>query len=65
MDAVVWPLGNHRYAVPGDEDKVTLEPVQNVVGPPALMVAVGAVLTMTWEGADIAEQPRAFVTLTV
>ena len=45
--------------------KVTLPPVQNVVGPPAEMVGVtGVGLTVTVVAVDVLEQPLA-VTVTI
>ena len=44
----------------------TLPPVQNVVGPPAVIVGVdGFGFTVTLVGADVAEHPFPSVTLTV
>src|SRR5688500_18558785 len=45
--------------------RVTLPPAQNVVGPEAVMLAVGAGLTPTFVGADVAVQPLASVTVTL
>jgi hypothetical protein len=39
--------------------------VQNVVGPPGVMVAVGLALTVTVVAADVALQPLALVTVTL
>jgi hypothetical protein len=44
---------------------VTLPPAQNVVGPPAVMLAVGLALTVTAVGEDVVLQPLALVTVTV
>jgi hypothetical protein len=44
---VVAPV-DHKYVVPALEVKVTLPPVQKVVGPPAVIVGVpGSALTVT------------------
>ena len=40
-------------------------PAQNVVGPPAVMVAVGSALTVTLVAEDGALQPFALVTVTL
>ena len=64
IDCVVAPL-DQRYDEPADAVSVTLPPVQNVVGPPAVMLAVGLALTVTAVGTDVALQPFAFVTVTL
>jgi archaellum component FlaF (FlaF/FlaG flagellin family) len=64
IDCVVAPV-DHEYDVPLDAVSVTLPPAQNVVGPPAVMVAVGFALTVTIVGADVALHPFAFVTVTL
>ena len=64
IDDVVAPV-DQRYDVPLDAVRVTLPPVQKVVGPPAVMVAVGLALTVTTAAADVALQPLAFVTVTL
>jgi hypothetical protein len=52
MAAVVAPV-DHRYVVPALEVNVTLPPVQNAVGPPAVMVGVaGSALTVTTVAAE-------------
>jgi len=61
---VVAPV-DQRYDVPLDAVSVTLPPAQNVVGPPAVIVAVGLALTVTDVGALAALQPAAFVTVTL
>jgi hypothetical protein len=60
---VVAPF-DQRYEVPLDAVSVTLPPAQNVVGPPAVMLAVGLALTVTVVGDDVALQPFVFVTVT-
>lgn len=45
--------------------RVTFPPAQNVVGPEAVMLAVGAGLTATFVGADVAVQPFVSVTVTL
>jgi hypothetical protein len=64
IDAVVAPV-DQRYEVPLDAVSVTLPPVQNVVGPPAVMLAVGIVFAVTTAGDDVVLQPLALVTATV
>jgi hypothetical protein len=44
---------------------VTLPPVQNVVGPPAVIVGVGAVPTVTAVLVDVELQPVEYVTRTL
>ena len=60
---VVAPL-DQRYDDPTLEVRITLSPVQKVVGPPAVIVAVGNGLTTTVVAADVAVQPRVFVQIT-
>ena len=45
--------------------RVTVPPAQNVVGPEAVMLAVGAGFTPTLTGAEVAEQPLLSVTVTL
>ena len=56
---------DQRYEEPLDAVRTTEPPAQNVVGPPALIVAVGSALTVTLVAAEIAEQPLASVTVTL
>jgi hypothetical protein len=58
---------DHKYVVPALEVKVTLPPVQKVVGPPALIVGVaGKAFTVTTVAVEEALwHPAAFVTRTV
>ena len=60
---VVAPV-DQRYELPEFAVSVTLPPGQNVVGPPGVIVAVAAGLTVTAVAADVALQPLAFVTVT-
>lgn len=64
IDFVVAP-DDHKYAVPVVAVSVTEPPVQNVVGPLAVMVGVGADPTVTAVADDVAEQPFICDTLTV
>ena len=64
IDCVVAPF-DQRYDAPLDAVSVTLPPAQKVVGPPAVMLAVGLALTVTAVGAEAALQPLAFVTVTL
>jgi hypothetical protein len=64
IDCVIAPV-DQRYEAPFDAVSVTLPPAQNVVGPPAVMVAVGLALTVTAVDGDIALQPFAFVNITL
>ena len=50
--------------MPAGALRVTLPPSQNVVGPEAVTVAVGGVVTVTVVGADVALQPLPSVTVT-
>lgn len=61
---VVAPLFQ-RYVEPPLAVKVTFDPLQKVVGPPAVIVAVGIVFTTILIGADVVEHPAAFVIVTV
>ena len=60
---VVAPF-DQRYVLPALAVSVTLPPAQNVVGPPAVIVAAGVGLTVTAVAADVALQPEALVTVT-
>lgn len=60
---VVAPL-LHNHELPADAVNSTDPPTQNVVGPPALMVAAGRVFTITSVSAEVEEQPDALVTVT-
>lgn len=62
-EEVVLPL-DQRYAVPNVEVRMTEPPEQKVVLPIGVMIAEEE-LTVTVVAAEVAEQPAAFVTLTV
>jgi hypothetical protein len=62
--AVVAPV-DHRYDVPPLAVRVRLPPVQKVVGPDGVMVAVGSALTVTVFEAGAEVQPFASVVVTV
>ena len=64
IDCVVSPL-LHKQEDPEVEFNVTEPPLQNVVGPPALMVTVGNGFTVTVVTDDIAEHPFPSVIVTV
>ncbi len=64
VDCVVAPF-DQRYDAPADDVSVTQLPAQNVVGPSAVIVAVGFALTVTAVAALVALQPAAFVTVTL
>jgi hypothetical protein len=65
IDCVVAPV-DQRLPVADDEVKVTLPPVQNVTGPPAVIVGVAGIgFTVTVVPADAAEVQPALVTVTV
>lgn len=64
IDCVIAPLDQSQDA-PELAVRVTVPPVQNVVGPDAVMVACGFAFTVTTTGADVALQPFAPVTITV
>jgi hypothetical protein len=64
MLAVVAPL-LHAYDDPALAVKVTVDPLQMVVDPPAVMLAVGVAFTTIVVTADVEEHPAAFVTVTV
>ena len=63
IDCVVAPF-DQAYDAPLLAVSVTEPPAQNVVGPPALIVALGSGLTVTLVGAEVALQPLALVTVT-
>jgi hypothetical protein len=66
---IVWVValpGVQRLPVALEDVRLTLPPVQNVVGPPGVMVGVGGSgLTVTTTGAEGAEEQPAVVTVTV
>ncbi len=64
IDCVAAPF-DQRYEEPLLAVSITLPPAQNVVGPPAVIVATGFVLTVTAVDALVALQPSAFVTVTL
>ena len=64
IEGVVAPF-DHKYEVPELAVKRTLPPEQNVSGPPAVIVGVGAFPTVTEVLVDVAEQPPFCVTLTL
>src|SRR5258708_7833022 len=64
IEDVVAPF-DQRYDDPLDAVSVTLPPAQNVVGPPAVMLAVGLALTVTIVGGLVPLQPFASVTVTL
>ena len=64
IDCVVAPF-DQRYEDAADAVSVTLPPAQNVVGPEAVIVAVGLLLTVTVVAAEVALQPFAFVIVTL
>ena len=61
------PFNFHWYnnPVPVFAFKTTFPPEQKVVKPPAVMVALGGLFTVTTVAADVAEQLLALVTTTV
>ncbi len=61
IDGVVAPF-DQRYDEALDAVSVTLPPAQNVVGPLAVMLAVGLAFTVTTVEADVALQPFVPVT---
>lgn len=64
IDCVVAPL-LHNHDVPADAVSITEPPAQNVVGPPAVIVAVGNGFTITVAVPVCAcEQPLTSLTLT-
>ena len=63
IDCVVAPV-DHAFPVDDDDVRVIVLPAQNEAGP--LIVGVtGAALAVTANGAEVAEQPPASVTVTV
>ena len=63
IDCVVAPF-DQRYDAPALAVSATESPVQNVVGPDGVIVAVGGALTVTVVVPDIVLQPFSFVTVT-
>ena len=64
IDWVVAPF-DQRYEVPALAVRVTEPPSQNVVGPPAVIVAAGSAFTVTVVAVLVALQPAALVTVTL
>jgi hypothetical protein len=64
IEDVIAPF-DQRYVEPALAVSVTDPPLQKVVGPEALIVASGLVLTVTDFAAEVVLQPFAFVTVTV
>ena len=64
IDCVVAPV-LHNHDVPADAVKVTDPPVQNVVGPPAVIVATGNAFIVTTNAGDVNEQLLLLVIVTV
>ena len=65
IDCVVAPF-DHKYDEPAEAVSVTEPPAQNVVGPEAVIVAIGFSLTVTATGVEVAlVQPLPFVTVTL
>ncbi len=63
---ILEPASNHWYVVAEEEVSVTEPPAQKVVADPAVMVGVvGKGFTVTVVAAEVAEHPKAFVTVTV
>jgi hypothetical protein len=56
---LVWPPGDQRYAAPALAVRVTLPPMQNVAGPPGVIVATGNGFTVTFTGAEGVLHPPA------
>lgn len=65
MAGVIAPPGDHTFPVALLDVKVTLPPIQNEVGPPAEMVGVGLVFTVTGIELDVPEHPFPLVTVTL
>ena len=57
MACVVSPVGDHKNESTGAAVKMTESPAQKLVGPLAVMIAVGTELTVTVSGADAPPQP--------
>jgi hypothetical protein len=63
IEAVVAPV-DQRFPVAAEDVRVMVVPVQKELGPVMVGVA-GAGFAVTTNGADVAEQPEALVTVTV
>lgn len=64
--AIIDPFKYHWLPLAADEVSSTEPPVQNVVGPPGVIVGVaGNGFTVTNVATEVAEQPDALVTVTV
>jgi hypothetical protein len=64
IDWLVAPV-DQRYDAPALAVSVTEPPAQNVVGPEAVIVAVGRAFTVTVVGDEAALQPFPFVAVTL
>ena len=64
IDGDVAPF-DHKYDAPALAVSVTEPPSQKVVGPLALIVAVGFAFTVTVVADDVGAQPLALVTVTL
>ena len=60
---VVAPL-LHNHELPADAVKTTVFPWQNVVGPPAVILAAGTGFTVTAVAGELLTQPPGWVTAT-
>jgi len=67
LTVMVWVVAPllHSQLAPADAVRSTEPPAQNVVAPLGVIVATGNGLTVTLIGADVAEHPKPFVTVTV
>jgi hypothetical protein len=64
IDCVVAPV-DQRFPVAEDEVRVTVLPAQTNEFPPLIVGVATAALAVTANGAELAEQPAVFVTVTV
>ena len=64
IEGVVSPFGDQTYELPALAVRVTLPPVQNVVGPDVAIIAAAALFTVTvWDVVEV--HPPASVAVTV
>jgi hypothetical protein len=64
IDCVVAPV-DQSHDVAALAERVTLPPLQNVVGPLGVMVGFGGAFTVTAAGVLVALQPLPLVTVTL
>ena len=65
IDCVVAPFDHEYEVIPAGADRMTLPPLQKLVGPDGVITADGGGFTVTVVGAEVTLQPAASSTVTV